>query len=102
MAKYIVNPIEVRMIESEKRSIYQSIVAMGVRSRQINADIKREIVDQMEDIVPTADDNETANADQVLISKKFESMPKPSFISMKEIFEGDLDYTLPKEEEEEL
>lgn len=91
MAKYIVNPIEVRMIESEKRSIYQSIVAMGVRSRQINADIKREIVDQMEDIVPTADDNETANADQVLISKKFESMPKPSFISMKEIFEGDLD-----------
>ena len=95
MAKYIVNPIEVRMQESQKRSIYQSIVAMGVRSRQINSDIKREIVDQMEDIVPTADDNEIANADQVNISKKFEMMPKPSFISMKEIFDGDLDYELP-------
>ncbi len=95
MAKYIVNPIEVRMVESEKRSIYQSIVAMGVRSRQINADMKREIVDQMEDIVPTSDDNEIANADQVLISKRFEQMPKPSFIAMKEIFEGELDYVIP-------
>lgn len=98
MAKYIVNPVEVRMIESQKRSIYQSIVAMGVRSRQINADIKLEIVEQMEDIVPTSDENETANADQILISKKFEIMPKPSFISMKEIFEDDLDYSLPEEE----
>lgn len=96
MAKYIVNPIEVRMIESQKRSIYQSIVAMGVRSRQINADIKSEIIEQMEDIVPTADDNEIANADQVNISKRFEVMPKPSFISMKEIFDGDLDYELPQ------
>lgn len=95
MAKYIVNPIEVRMVESEKRSIYQSIVAMGVRSRQINADMKREIVDQMEDIVPTSDDNEIANADQVLVSKRFEQMPKPSFIAMKEIFEGELDYVIP-------
>ncbi len=95
MAKYIVNPIEVRMIESQKRSIYQSIVAMGVRARQINADVKSEIMEQMEDIVPTADDNEIANADQVNISKKFEMMPKPSFIAMKEIFDGDLDYELP-------
>ncbi len=95
MAKYIVNPIEVRMLESKKRSIYQSIVAMGVRSRQINADIKSEIIEQMEDIVPTADDNEIANADQVNISKKFEMMPKPSFIAMKEIFDGELDYELP-------
>ena len=98
MAKYIVNPVEVRMVESEKRSIYQSIVAMGVRSRQINADMKREIVELMEDIVPTSDDNEIANADQVLISKRFEIMPKPSFIAMKEIFEGDLDYVIPEVE----
>lgn len=96
MAKYIVNPIEVRMVESQKRSIYQSIVAMGIRSRQINADIKSEIIEQMEDIVPTADDNEIANADQVNISKKFEMMPKPSFMAMKEIFDGDLDYDLPE------
>ena len=96
MAKYIVNPIEVRMVESQKRSIYQSIVAMGIRSRQINSDIKSEIIEQMEDIVPTADDNEIANADQVNISKKFEMMPKPSFMAMKEIFDGDLDYELPE------
>jgi len=96
MAKYIVNPIEVRMVESQKRSIYQSIVAMGIRARQINSDIKSEIIEQMEDIVPTADDNEIANADQVNISKKFEMMPKPSFMAMKEIFDGDLDYELPE------
>lgn len=97
MAKYIVNPIEVRMKESDKRSIYQSIVAMGVRARQINSDIKSEIIEQMEDIIPTADDNEIANADQVNISKKFEMMPKPSFIAMKEIFDDTLDYQIPQE-----
>lgn len=97
MAKYIVNPIKVRMKESAKGSIYQAIVAMGVRARQINSDIKDEIRERMEDIIPTTDETEVANSDQVNISREFEMMPKPSFLAMKEMFDDDLSFELPKE-----
>ena len=50
MEKYIVNPIIVRMNESEKGIIYKSIVAMGFRARQINDSIKNEIQTRMADI----------------------------------------------------
>lgn len=99
MSQYIVNPVKVREVESKKNSIYQTIVAMGFRAREINQDIKNEIMNRMEDIVPTTDENEIANADQVNISKEFEIMPKPHFIAMQEISDGNLTYKLPKEEE---
>lgn len=97
MAKYIVNPIEVRMKESSRGSIYQAIVAMGIRARQINSDIKEEIKERMEDIIPTSDETEVANTDQINISREFEVMPKPSFMAMKEMFDDDLKFELPKD-----
>ena len=100
MAKYIVNPIKVRMQESARGSIYQSIVAMGMRARQINSDIRTELNERMEDIVPTSDEMDVVNSDQERISKEFEILPKPSFIAMKEIYDGDLTYEMPKTSEE--
>ncbi len=50
METYSVNPIKVRMKESEKGVIYQSIVAMGFRSRQINDFIKSELNVRMADV----------------------------------------------------
>jgi len=97
MDRYIVNPIKVRMKESAKGSIYESIVALGFRSRQINDDLKEEIRERMADIVPTSDDNEVANTDQLRISKEFDILPKPSFLAMKEIYDEDLKFTIPKE-----
>lgn len=99
MSKYIVNPVYLREVESKKNSIYQTIVAMGFRSRQINQDIKSEIMNKMEDIIPTTDENEIANADQVNISKEFEMMPKPHFLAMKEIADGKLTYELNEEDQ---
>lgn len=93
--KYIVNPVLVRMKESQKGSIYESIVAMGFRSRQINDDIKREITERMADIIPTTDESET-NQDQINISKEFDKLPKPTFLSMNEIFNDKITYELPK------
>jgi len=50
MSTYIVNPVVVRMEESSKGSIYKSIVAMGMRSRQINDQIKTQISERMADV----------------------------------------------------
>jgi len=92
MAKYIVNPIKVKMKESEKGSIYESIVAMGYRARQINDDIKYELRLKMQDIVQTKDESEPINQDQLLISKEFERLPKPTFIAMKEMYDEKLKF----------
>lgn len=92
MAKYIVNPIQVKMKESAKGSIYESIVAMGFRARQINDDIKYELKIKMQDIVPAADELEPVNQDQMSISKEFEGLPKPTFIAMKEMFDEKLKF----------
>lgn len=101
MGKYIVNPVLVRMKESEKNSIYQSIVAMAIRSRQINDDIKMEISNRMADVVTTGDETEGANFDQISISREFDSLPKPTFLAMKEIQDGILHFQIPKDDDDE-
>ena len=101
MEKYVINPIIVRMKESAKGSIYQSIVAMGFRSRQINDQIKMELNERMADIVISTDETEGVNFDQISISRAFDRLPKPTFLAMKEIFDEKLHFTLPVVEEPE-
>lgn len=99
MDTWNVNPVRIRMKESEKGLIYQSIVAMGFRARQINDQIKLELQNRMVDIVVDTSETEVANFDQLQISREFDVIPKPTFIAMKEITEGKLHYTLPPKEE---
>ena len=95
MEKYIVNPVLVRMKESARGSIYQSIVAMGFRSRIINDQIKQELQEKMADIPISNDESEGVNYDQLSISKEFDKLPKPTFIAMKEISEEKLKFEMP-------
>lgn len=98
MNDYIVNPVLVRMKESAKGSIYQSIVAMGFRARQINDDLRRELDERMADVIPTSDEAE-ANADQISISKEFDRIPKPTFMAMKEMYTDKISFVVPNEED---
>lgn len=88
------------MQESEKGTVYQSIIAMGFRARQINDDIKRELTSRMADVI-TTDETEGANFDQIHISREFDRIPKPTFLAMKEVKDGKLKWELPREENEE-
>jgi DNA-directed RNA polymerase subunit K/omega len=93
MSTYIVNPVEVRMEESSKGSIYESIVAMGLRSRQINDQIKTQIYERLADVIVDSDENEGPNLDQIAISKEFDRVPKPTFIAMREKVTGQIHTT---------
>jgi DNA-directed RNA polymerase subunit K/omega len=99
MAKLNVNPVRVRMQESSKRSIYQSIVAMGFRARQINDDIKNELKDRMADVITDTEDTEDPNFDQISISREFDKLPKPTFLAMKEIEDNKINFEVPDPEE---
>lgn len=102
LEKYTVNPVLVRMKESEKGVIYQSIVAMGFRARQINDQIKQELTERMEDVVPTSDESEGANFDQLTISRDFDKLPKPTFYAMREMEETKLRYKLPEPDDHKI
>ena len=101
MAKYIVNPVLVKVKESQKGSIYQSIVAMGFRARQVNDDIRMELRTRMQDIIPTSDEIEEVNQDQLSISKEFEKLPKATFIAMKEMYDEKLSFSYNEEKTED-
>jgi DNA-directed RNA polymerase subunit K/omega len=89
------------MKESEKGIIYQSIVAMGMRSRQINDDIKNEISERMADIISDPNDADGTNFDQIAISREFDNISKPTFLAMQEILDEKINYDLPEQEKEE-
>ncbi len=100
MSTYIVNPVVVRMEESAKGSIYQSIVAMGQRSRQINDQIKVQISERLADVIVDTEEIEGPNADQIAISKEFDLIAKPTFIAMKEMTSGQVTVRLEEYESE--
>ena len=85
------------MQESAKGSIYQSIVAMGMRSRQINDDIKNEITERMADVINDNSETEGTNYDQIAISREFDVLPKPTFLAMKEILDHKINFNMPEE-----
>jgi len=97
MEKYIVNPVKVRMKETKKGSVYQAIVAMGFRARQINDDIKMELNSRMADVIPSRDEDDVINHDQLNISREFDRIPKPTFLAMKETYEDKLKFGDEKE-----
>ena len=90
MSTSIVNPVKVRMEESAKGSIYKSIIAMGLRSRQINDQIRVQITERLADVIVDTDEAEGPNADQIAISKEFDLLPKPTFLAMKEMVSGQI------------
>lgn len=96
MSTYIVNPVEVRMHESAKGSIYRSIVAMGVRARQINDQIRTQITERMADVIVDMEESELPNYDQMAISKEFDVIPKPTFLAMREMVDGFIEIRMPE------
>ncbi len=96
----IVNPVEVKMKESARGSLYESIVAMGLRARQVNDQIKTQLQAKMADIITDGDETEGTNFDQLAISREFDSVPKPTFIAMREMFDDSLEYNIPEEKQD--
>jgi len=72
------------MKESEKGTVYQSIVALGMRARQINDQIKSEIQIRLADVIVDTDSDVT-NYDQIAVSREFDFLLKPTFFAMREM-----------------
>lgn len=77
-------------------NIYDSVVVISHRARQIAVNIKEELNAKLAEFATTVDNLEEVfeNREQIEISKFYERMPKPTTTATEEFLEGKLNYRM--------
>ena len=77
-------------IEKETDNLYEAIVIMANRANQINGDLKKELVDKLEEFATHNDSLEEVfeNKEQIEVSRFYERLPKPTAIAIEEWLES--------------
>ena len=86
---------------SEKTgNIYNSLSVVAKRSKQINRELKDELVKKLEEFATNNEQLEEVfeNSEQIAVSRYYERLPKPWSIAMKELMDDDV-YIKNHEEE---
>lgn len=73
-------------IDEPTGNIYEAISVIARRSEQINTDIRRELVDKLEEFATFNDSLEEIfeNKEQIEVSKFYEKLPKPHALAVQE------------------
>ena len=79
-----------KAIEAPTNNIYEAISIIAKRATQINAEIKKELVEKLEAFATNNDNLEEIfeNKEQIEVSRFYERLPKPQAIAVKEWLEG--------------
>ncbi len=77
-------------IDEPTGNIYEAISVIAKRSEQINTDIRRELIDKLEEFATYNDSLEEIfeNKEQIEVSKFYERLPKPHALAIQEWLEG--------------
>ncbi len=75
-------------------NLYKSTLIITKRAKQINANLKEEVTQKLEDFITVQDDLKEVfeNQEQIKISKYYERIPKPSKTATEEFVNGELDF----------
>jgi DNA-directed RNA polymerase subunit K/omega len=89
-------------IAEQTGNVYQSVVVISKRARQIAVNIKEELNNKLAEFATTVDNLEEVfeNREQIEISKFYERLPKPTTTATEEFIEGKLNFRLRNEVEE--
>ena len=73
-------------IDEPTGNIYEAISVISRRAEQINTDIRRELVDKLEEFATFNDSLEEIfeNKEQIEVSKFYEKLPKPHALAVQE------------------
>ena len=73
-------------IDASTDNIYEAISVIARRAEQINTDIRRELIDKLEEFATYNDSLEEIfeNKEQIEVSKFYEKLPKPHSLAVKE------------------
>ena len=87
-------------VEAPTENIYEAISIIAKRANQINGDLKKELVDKLEEFATYNDSLEEVfeNKEQIEVSKFYERLPKPTAMAMEEWLNGKVYYRTPETE----
>ena len=73
-------------VEKSTENIYEAISIIAKRATQINSDLKKELVDKLDEFATYNDSLEEVfeNKEQIEVSKFYERLPKPTAIAVEE------------------
>ena len=101
MAQASLETRDVSKIAEPTENIYESIVIVGKRARQISADIKEELSNKLAEFASSVDNLEEIfeNREQIEISRFYERMPKPATSATEEFLDNKVMFRKAEEEE---
>ena len=78
------------VIEEQTGNIYEAITIMAKRATQINTEIKKELIEKLEEFATYNDSLEEIfeNKEQIEVSKFYEKFPKPHALAVQEWADG--------------
>ncbi|PQB04021.1 DNA-directed RNA polymerase subunit omega [Aureitalea marina] len=82
--------IDKNKIDEPTGNIYEAISIIAKRATQINGDIKKELLEKLDEFATYNDSLEEIfeNKEQIEVSKFYEKLPKPHAMAVQEWLEG--------------
>ena len=90
-------------IENQTENIYEAISIISKRAEQIKGDVKKELIEKLEEFATYNDSLEEIfeNKEQIEVSKFYERLPKPHAIAIQEWLDDKVYHRDSNEEIEE-
>lgn len=87
-------------IEAPTDNIYEAISIIAKRATQINTDLKKELIEKLDEFATYNDSLEEVfeNKEQIEVSKFYEKLPKPTAIAVEEWLEERVYHRTPDSE----
>ena|SRR5207248_2935603 len=88
-----IRPVDLKQATGRATSLYEAIVVMSRRARQINDELKENLSRRLETVAVLGDDEgEITNYDQLEISREFDRIPKPTFLALDEMLDSEIEF----------
>lgn len=94
----MINTLSLREIESHADNIYEAIIVLAKRARQINDEQKQLL--QRETEYDNYDDYDEDGYDAVTPDIDYPTLPKPTTLALEELLSGKLKYSYRKKDED--
>ncbi len=99
-----IKPLDIEHLSAKAENIYEAIVVLLKRARQINEEMKIEFNQRIEMLQSRVfepeeeTDQPQTNQDQILIAQEFELRPKPTETAINEFLEGKISHRYKEED----
>jgi len=93
--------VDKNLIDGPTGNIYEAISIISKRAIQINGDIKKELLEKLDEFATYNDSLEEIfeNKEQIEVSKFYEKLPKPHALAVQEWLENKIYYRNTQDEE---